>query len=110
MHNTPNFSSSTFKIGESSSARENVIHHDVEAVYYNLIESDDERNIDDDGNDSVNEVDEDNINAHVFMSLGVHIDNRVAHERGPTSFVIHGELYHRIGALVPNMEQEASYA
>ncbi|KAF6173193.1 hypothetical protein GIB67_028491, partial [Kingdonia uniflora] len=37
-------------------------------------------------------------------------DNRVAHGRGPTSFVIYGELHHRIGALVPNKEHEASYA
>ncbi|KAF6143451.1 hypothetical protein GIB67_029620 [Kingdonia uniflora] len=62
--NTPNFPSSTFKIEESSSTRANVcsIHHDVEAVYYDPIESDDERNIDDEGNDNVNEVDEGNIN------------------------------------------------
>ncbi|KAF6161706.1 hypothetical protein GIB67_029150 [Kingdonia uniflora] len=38
------------------------------------------------------------------------MDNQVAHGRGQTSFVIHGELHHRIGALVPNEEQEASYA
>ncbi|KAF6176428.1 hypothetical protein GIB67_020159 [Kingdonia uniflora] len=30
------------------------------------------------------------------------MDNQVAHGRGQTSFVIHGELHHRIGALVPN--------
>ncbi|KAF6163993.1 hypothetical protein GIB67_028697 [Kingdonia uniflora] len=47
MRNTPNFPSSTFEIREPSSARANVVHHDVEAFYYNLIESDDERNIDD---------------------------------------------------------------
>ncbi|KAF6163601.1 hypothetical protein GIB67_022166 [Kingdonia uniflora] len=155
----PNFPSSTFEIGESSSAWANVVQHDVEAVYHNPIESDDERNIDDEGNDNVNEVDEDNINsndegvqlgrhflgqmdvlcthcsalyskdeqlskssiikllfgqcclqANAFTSLGVHMDNRVAHGRGPTSFVIHDELHHRIGALVPNEKQEASYA
>ncbi|KAF6143420.1 hypothetical protein GIB67_029589 [Kingdonia uniflora] len=38
------------------------------------------------------------------------MDNHVAHRRGPYSFVIHGELHHRIYALVPNEEQEASYA
>ncbi|KAF6172090.1 hypothetical protein GIB67_029508 [Kingdonia uniflora] len=167
MRITSNFPLSTFEIGESSSARKNVVHHDVEAVYYNLIESDDERNIDDEGNDNVNEVDEDNINgndegvqlgrhflgqmevlckikvlnldalpnefqelydgngphsrsfqrymrkynaANAFTSCGAHMDNRVAHGRGPTSFVINGELLHQIGALVPNEEQEASYA
>ncbi|KAF6167543.1 hypothetical protein GIB67_031744 [Kingdonia uniflora] len=48
--------------------------------------------------------------ANAFTSLGVHMDDRVPHGRGPSSFVIHGELHHRIGALVPNKEQEASYA
>ncbi|KAF6163089.1 hypothetical protein GIB67_006648 [Kingdonia uniflora] len=48
--------------------------------------------------------------ANAFTGLGVHMDNRVAPGRGPSSFVIHGELYHRIGALVPNEEQEAYYA
>ncbi|KAF6140498.1 hypothetical protein GIB67_031141 [Kingdonia uniflora] len=110
MHNTLNFPSSTFEIGESSSAREIVVRHDVEVVYYNPIESDDERMIDDEGNDNVNEVDEDNINANVFTSLGIHMDNRVAHELGPTSFAIHGELHNRIGALTLNEEQEAFYA
>ncbi|KAF6143808.1 hypothetical protein GIB67_016729 [Kingdonia uniflora] len=96
MRITPNFSSCIFEIGESLSARANVVHHDVEAVYHNPIESDDERNIDD--------------KANAFTSLGVHMDNRVAHGRGPTSFVIHSELHHQIVALVPNEEQEASYA
>ncbi|KAF6150903.1 hypothetical protein GIB67_000069 [Kingdonia uniflora] len=45
MYTASNFHSCTCEIGESSSPRENVIHHDVEAVYYNPIESD-ERNID----------------------------------------------------------------
>ncbi|KAF6158502.1 hypothetical protein GIB67_040016 [Kingdonia uniflora] len=61
MRSTSNFPSSTFEIGESSSARANVVRHNVEAVYYNPIESDDERNIDDEGNDNVKEVDEGNI-------------------------------------------------
>ncbi|KAF6146293.1 hypothetical protein GIB67_008177 [Kingdonia uniflora] len=129
MCSTPNFPLSTFEIGESSSARANVVHHDVKFVYYNPIESDDERNINDEGNDNVNEVDEDNINgndegvqlrryffgqkdvlSNAFTSLWVHMENRVVHGRGPTSFVIHGELHHRLGALVSNEEQEASYA
>ncbi|KAF6138050.1 hypothetical protein GIB67_042955 [Kingdonia uniflora] len=48
--------------------------------------------------------------ANAFTSLGVHMDDRVPHGRGPSSFVIHRELHHRIGALVPNEEREASYA
>ncbi|KAF6139840.1 hypothetical protein GIB67_009687 [Kingdonia uniflora] len=64
MRNTPNFPSSKFEIGKSSLARANVIHHDVEAIYYNPIESDDEHNIDDEGNDNVNEVDKDSINGN----------------------------------------------
>ncbi|KAF6173188.1 hypothetical protein GIB67_028486 [Kingdonia uniflora] len=66
IHSTPNFPSRTFEIEESSSARVNIcsVHHDVEAVYYNLIESDDERSIDDKGNDNVNEVDKDNFNGN----------------------------------------------
>ncbi|KAF6150198.1 hypothetical protein GIB67_023153 [Kingdonia uniflora] len=93
------------QLREPTNCQQPAVHHDVEAVYYNPIESDDERNIDDEGNDNVNEVDEDNINANAFTSLGVHMDNRVARGRGPTSFVIHGELQHRIGAVVPNEEQ-----
>ncbi|KAF6163579.1 hypothetical protein GIB67_022144 [Kingdonia uniflora] len=168
----------------------------AEEFNINLIESDDERNIDNEGNDNVNEVDEGNINsnddavqlgchflgqmdvvcthcsalhwkdeqllnssiinplfgqcclqgkikipilkalpnefqelydgngshsrsfrrymreynaADAFMSLGVQMDDRVSHGQGPSSFVIHRELHHRIGALVPNEEQEASY-
>ncbi|KAF6161780.1 hypothetical protein GIB67_013857 [Kingdonia uniflora] len=187
MRTTSNFRSSTFKIGESLSARANVVCHNVEAVYYIPIERDDERNNDDEGN--INGNDEDVqlgrhflgqmdvvcmhcstfhwkdeqlsnssiINtlfgqcclqgkiklpildalpnefqelydgngphlrsfrrymrkynaANAFTSLGVHIDDQVAHGQGPSSFVIHGELHHRIGALVLNEEQEASYA
>ncbi|KAF6172190.1 hypothetical protein GIB67_024812 [Kingdonia uniflora] len=219
MHTTSNFRSSTFEIGESLSARANVVCHNVEAVYYNPIESDDERNNDDEGNINGNDEDvqlgrhflgqmdvvcmhcstlhwkdeqlsnssiinplfgqcclqgkikvsilnalpnefqelydgcddlpnagqihpsvlssvrvykgrpglgRDNGNGpylrsfrrymreynatNAFTSLEVHIDDQVAHGRGPSSFVIHGELHHRIGALVPNEEQEASYA
>ncbi|KAF6175548.1 hypothetical protein GIB67_023068 [Kingdonia uniflora] len=47
---------------------------------------------------------------NAFKSLGVHMDDRVAHGRGPSYFVIHRELHHRISVLVPNKEQEASYA
>ncbi|KAF6141076.1 hypothetical protein GIB67_006521 [Kingdonia uniflora] len=45
-----------------------------------------------------------------FASLGVHMDDGVAHRRGPSSFIIYGELHHRIGALVPNEDEEVSYA
>ncbi|KAF6169950.1 hypothetical protein GIB67_034342 [Kingdonia uniflora] len=49
------------------------IHYDVEVVYYNPIESDGERNIDDEGNDSINEVDKGNINGNdEEVQLGCH--------------------------------------
>ncbi|KAF6157639.1 hypothetical protein GIB67_037212 [Kingdonia uniflora] len=48
--------------------------------------------------------------SNAFTSLGVHMDDRVVHVRGPSSFVIYGELHHRIGSLIPNHEQDASYA
>ncbi|KAF6151197.1 hypothetical protein GIB67_037405 [Kingdonia uniflora] len=38
------------------------------------------------------------------------MDDRVIHGRGPSSFVIHEELHHQIGALTPNHEVDASYA
>ncbi|KAF6153052.1 hypothetical protein GIB67_034774 [Kingdonia uniflora] len=38
------------------------------------------------------------------------MDDQVGHGRGPSSFVIHGELHHQICALTPNHEQHASYA
>ncbi|KAF6170677.1 hypothetical protein GIB67_015629 [Kingdonia uniflora] len=64
MHTNSNFLSSIFEIGESSTAREDVII----------------------------------------------LDDRVILGRGPSSFVIHGELHHQIGALLPNQGQEAMYA
>ncbi|KAF6149779.1 hypothetical protein GIB67_017512 [Kingdonia uniflora] len=48
--------------------------------------------------------------SNTFTSLGVHMDDRVVHRRGTSSFVIHGELHHRISSLIPNHEQDASYA
>ncbi|KAF6166178.1 hypothetical protein GIB67_023888 [Kingdonia uniflora] len=48
--------------------------------------------------------------SNAFTSLGVHMDDRVVHGRGPSSFVMHGELHHRIGSLIPNHEQDAFYA
>ncbi|KAF6142569.1 hypothetical protein GIB67_039533 [Kingdonia uniflora] len=38
------------------------------------------------------------------------MDDQVIPGRGPSSFVIHRELHHRIGALLPNQGQEALYA
>ncbi|KAF6169231.1 hypothetical protein GIB67_013661 [Kingdonia uniflora] len=38
------------------------------------------------------------------------MDDRVIPGRGPSSFVIHEELHHRIGAVLPNQGQEAMYA
>ncbi|KAF6134445.1 hypothetical protein GIB67_011871 [Kingdonia uniflora] len=73
MRTASNFPSSTFEIRESSSTRPNVVYHDVEAVYYNPIESDDECNIDNEGNDNVNGVDEGNINSNdEVVQLGHH--------------------------------------
>ena len=48
--------------------------------------------------------------ANAFTSLGVQMDDRVLHGRGPTSFTIHGELRHRTGALEPPHGQDPSYA
>ncbi|KAF6167555.1 hypothetical protein GIB67_031756 [Kingdonia uniflora] len=38
------------------------------------------------------------------------MDDRVIPGRGPFSFAIYGELYHRIGALLPNQGHEVMYA
>ncbi|KAF6147286.1 hypothetical protein GIB67_009769 [Kingdonia uniflora] len=38
------------------------------------------------------------------------MDDRVIPWRGPSYFIIHRELHHRIGALFPNQGQEAMYA
>ena len=38
---------------------------------------------------------------NAFTSLGAKIDPRVLNGTGPESFIIHGELHHRIGALIP---------
>ncbi|KAF6136071.1 hypothetical protein GIB67_000475 [Kingdonia uniflora] len=38
------------------------------------------------------------------------MDDRVILGRGASSFVIHGELHHRIGTLLPNQGQEVMYA
>ncbi|GAB2266873.1 hypothetical protein Dimus_037923 [Dionaea muscipula] len=48
--------------------------------------------------------------ANAFTSLGANLDNRVLGGRGPTSFIIHGELRHRTGSLLPGLGQEATYA
>ena len=48
--------------------------------------------------------------ANAFTSLGCSMDRRILTGRGPYSFVIHGELRHRTGALVPEPGAEPSYA
>ncbi|KAF6144579.1 hypothetical protein GIB67_006071 [Kingdonia uniflora] len=48
--------------------------------------------------------------ANAFTSLGVIMDDRVIPGRGPSSFIIHRKLHHRIGALLPNQGQEVIYA
>ncbi|KAF6149529.1 hypothetical protein GIB67_003677 [Kingdonia uniflora] len=50
------------------------------------------------------------LQANAFISLGVTMDDPAIPGRGPSSFVIHGELHHRISALLPNQGQEAMYA
>src|SRR5690606_32813591 len=40
-------------------------------------------------------------NAFAFVSLGVKMDTTRPAGRGPPTFRIHGELYHRIGSILP---------
>ncbi|KAF6170676.1 hypothetical protein GIB67_015628, partial [Kingdonia uniflora] len=51
-----------------------------------------------------------NSSNNAFTSLGVHMGDRVIHGRGPSFFVIHRELHHRIRALSSNQGHEAMYA
>ncbi|KAF6175945.1 hypothetical protein GIB67_003433 [Kingdonia uniflora] len=87
-----NFALSTFKIGESSTGRENVVPNldklpnELQELY--------------DGNDPRSRpfwkyIREYNT-ANVFTNLGVIMDDRVSPLRGPSSFVIYGELHHQI--------------
>ncbi|CAG8740147.1 18684_t:CDS:1, partial [Acaulospora morrowiae] len=48
--------------------------------------------------------------AHAFTSLGAKIDVSILQGHNPYSFRIHGELRHLSGALLPNADQEATYA
>ena len=48
--------------------------------------------------------------AFAFTSVGVKFDESVTRSSGPYAFKIHGALYHRTGALVPDQGQDASYA
>ena len=48
--------------------------------------------------------------ANAFTSLGAKMDPRMLAGRGPRSFTIHGELRHRIGALLPQPGHEGTYA
>ena len=48
--------------------------------------------------------------ALTFTSMGYTADTRVAAQRGPNSFQVHGEVYHIQGPLVPESSQNAQYA
>ena len=48
--------------------------------------------------------------AFAFTSVGVKFDESVTRSSGPYAFKIHGALYHRTGALVPEGGANASYA
>ncbi|KAG5529311.1 hypothetical protein RHGRI_029871 [Rhododendron griersonianum] len=48
--------------------------------------------------------------AKAFTSLGAKFNPNVLNGRGPTSFIIHGELQHRTSSLLPQQGQDASYA
>ena len=39
-----------------------------------------------------------------FTSIGVNVDQEVTGTSGVYTFRIHGEMYHRIGTLLPNSE------
>ncbi|KAG2222969.1 hypothetical protein INT45_012947, partial [Circinella minor] len=44
-----------------------------------------------------------------FASLGASIDHTVVNScGGPHNFRIHGEVYHPIGSLLPNTDQDTS--
>ena len=47
---------------------------------------------------------------NAFTSLGAKFDTTILTGRGPNSFIIHGELRHRTGSLLPQSDQEPSYA
>ena len=57
------------------------------------------------GNDSVSRRFLDNIwtfnNAVAFVSTGCNVDARFPGSRGAPTFRIHGELYHRLGSILP---------
>ncbi|CAG8532506.1 1532_t:CDS:2 [Acaulospora morrowiae] len=48
--------------------------------------------------------------AHAFTSLGAKIDVNILQGHNSYSFGIHRELRHLLGALLPNADQEATYA
>ncbi|KAF6171457.1 hypothetical protein GIB67_017981 [Kingdonia uniflora] len=109
MHTNSNFSSSIFEIGESSTARDN-----GKIWVPNLDQLQNELQELCDGNEPRSRSFQKYIReynaANAFTSLGVTMDDRVIPEKGPFSFVIHGELHHRIGVLLPNQGQEPMYA
>ncbi|KAK3815334.1 MAG: hypothetical protein J3Q66DRAFT_344374 [Benniella sp.] len=48
--------------------------------------------------------------AFAFVSLGCKVDNKFPGYRGPPTFRIHGELYHRIGSLIPPSNQDPVFS
>jgi len=48
--------------------------------------------------------------AFAFVSLGCKVDNKFPGYRGPPTFRIHGELYHRIGSLIPPSNQDPMFS
>ena len=66
------------------------------------------------GNDSRSRLFKQNIrmynSALSFTSIGVNVDQEVTGTSGVYTFRIHGEMYHRIGTLLPNSETPPQFA
>ena len=66
------------------------------------------------GNDSRSRLFKQNIrmynSALSFTSIGVNVDQEVTGTSGVYTFRIHGEMYHRIGTLLPNSETSPQFA
>ena len=66
------------------------------------------------GNDSRSRLFKQNIrmynSALSFTSIGVNVDQEVTGTSGIYTFRIHGEMYHRIGTLLPNSETPPQFA
>ena len=48
--------------------------------------------------------------AFAFTSVAMEVDNTVLNSRGPYSFRMHGEMYHKMGSLLPRDGQQPAYA